>query len=139
MFLSGTEGHVYVSGKGEIGTVNGNVTLSCSYTTDANHPSLITMIWKCSRDSHRDRVIRSLHGLLGYGTGCTTSSMRGRVEFVGGPSGDASIRLYSISTLDAGLYVCNVQIADTGGGSSSANITLDVLGRFMNSYQCYTL
>ena len=118
-----------VSGKGEIGTVNGNVTLSCTYTSDANNPSLVMIIWTCSRGSHRDRVIRSTYGSLSYGTGCTTSSMRGRVEFVGGPSGDASIRLYSISTLDAGLYECGVQIQDSGGGSGSTDMKLDVLGR----------
>ena len=120
---------MYISGKGDKGTVNDNVTLSCTYTTDANNPSLIIITWKCSRGSHSEKVIRSFYGTIDYGTGCTTSSMRGRVEFVGRTPGDASIRLYSISTLDAGLYLCSVQIIDSGGGSGSTDITLDVLGR----------
>ena len=119
---------MYISGKGDKGPVNGNITLSCTYTSDANNPSLIIITWKCSRGSHSKKVIRSFYGSIDYDTGCTTSSMRGRVEFVGGTSGDASIRLYSISTLDAGLYVCEVQIQDSGGGLGSANMTLDVLG-----------
>ena len=120
---------MYISGKGDKGTVNGNVTLSCTYTSDANNPSLIIMTWQCSRGSHQNRVIESLYGSIEYGTGCTTSSMQGRVEFVGRTPGDASIRLYNISTLDAGLYVCEVQIKDSGGGAGSTDMTLDVLGR----------
>ena len=87
------------------------------------------MTWGCSRDSHQDRVIRSLYGSIAYGTGCTTSSMQGRVEFVGGTPGDASIRLYNISRLDAGLYLCSIVIQDSGGGKGSTSMTLDVLGR----------
>ena len=120
---------MYVSGKGDKGPVNGNVTLSCTYTSDANNPSLIITTWTCSRGSHQDRVIMSTYGSLAYGAGCTTSSMRGRVEFVGGTHGDASIRFYNISILDAGLYLCSIFIQDSGGGSGSTNMTLDVLGR----------
>ena len=125
-------GDVYVSGKGDRGPINGNVTLSCTYTTDVINPSLITITWKCSRGSHSKKVIRSFYGSIDYGTGCTTSSMRGRVELVGRTPGDASIRLYNISRLDAGLYICYIVIQDSGGGSGSANMTLDVLGRSMN-------
>ena len=118
-----------VSGKGKKGPVNGNVTLSCTYTSDANNPSLITIKWECSRSSNQGSVIRSYYGIIEYDTGCTTSSMRGRVEFVGGTRGDASIRLYNISRLDAGLYMCNILIQDSDGGSGSTDMTLDVLGR----------
>ena len=118
-----------VSGNGDKGPVNGNVTLSCTYTSDANNPSLISITWECSRGSHQGRVIQSIYGSISYGTGCTTSSMRGRVEFVGRTPGDASIRLYNISRLDAGLYLCNILIQDSGGGSGSTDMTLDVLGR----------
>ena len=120
---------MYVSGKGDKGPVNGNVTLSCTYTTDANNPSLISITWTCSRGSHQNKVIRSFYGSIAYGTGCTTSSMQGRVEFVGRTPGDASIRLYNISRLDAGLYICYIVIQDSGGGSGSTSMTLDVLGR----------